>query len=228
MSMNCEAPKGASHQLSHPDPVEKQLILAGQMEEHEIMLWASGEIEPLGTLAVESMISLIKEYHFAGKKTDVVNELITLANQKIQTLVTRKSRRIPPGLSIPEICDDVASLFWTQVFDHGAAPWAEICFWKVVSNLFTDVVRLRKVGLISIDSSTRTSARELADKGLSLEVRLGLREALGTLKPNERRAFWLRYGCGLSVGRTGELLHRDRRSVRNLLHSATSKLQLMC
>ncbi len=228
MRMKRQAPKSANRQLSHPESIEKQLILAGQMEEQEILLWASGEIEPLGPLAVESMIFLIRQYHFAGKKTDLINELITLANQKIQTLVTRKSRRIPPGLSIPEICDDVASVFWTQVFDHEAAPWAEICFWKVVSNLFTDVVRLRKVGLISIDSSTRTSARELADKGLSLEVRLALREALGTLKPNERRAFWLRHGWGLSVRMTGALLHRDRRSVRNLLHSATNKLQLMC
>lgn len=220
------AKDAAAHQLSHPDPVENQLAQAEQMDEREQLLWATGQTRSLEPLAVETAISLIRKYRFVVEKTAIVTALVAVVDNKIKVVVAQRRRRLPRFLSIQEISDDLSSRVWTHVFAV-SDPWPEICFWRVLSHLLTDLVRNRrkqKADSIDSDRDARVTALGLPADGLSLEVAVELHQQLMRLGLNQRRACWLRFGYGLSLVETASVLHRTPRSVANLVKAAKRQI----
>jgi hypothetical protein len=226
MNVQFQSRASESRQLSHPEPVKKQLAQADKMGDTELLLWANGQNEALEPLAVETAISLIRKYRFVVEKAAVVAALVAVVETRIEVVVACRRRRLPAWLTIQEITDELSSRVWTQVFADND-PWAEICFWRVLSHLLTDSVRDQlKQRACSIDSDrdARSMALELPADGLPLEVAVELHQQLMRLKRNQRRAFWLRFGYGLSVRETAAILDRTPRSVVNLVNGAKQKL----
>jgi DNA-directed RNA polymerase specialized sigma24 family protein len=226
MSVQFQSKTGESRQLSHPDPIKEQLAQAHNMGSTELLLWVTGENEALEPLAVETAISLIRKYRVVPEKTAIVTALVAVVQNKIEVVVAQRRRRLPRSLSIQEISDDLSSRVWTHVFAEND-PWPEICFWQVLSHLLTDLVRdYRKQKADSIDSNrdARVMALGLPADGLALEVTVELRLRLMRLGLNQRRACWLRFGYGLSLGEAALILHRTPRSVANLVKAAKRQI----
>lgn len=227
MSVQFQSRTNESRQLSHPDPVKEQLAQAYKMEDSELLLWVTGQNEAFEPLAIETAISLIRKYRFVVEKAAVVTALVRVVENTIEVVIARKRRGLPAWLSIQEISDDLSSRLWAQVFSDNS-PWAEICFWRVLSHLLTDLVRdHRKQTTCSLDSNqeARAMALGLPADGLPLEVAVELHQQFMRLKPNPRRAFWLRFGYGLSVRETASILHRCPRSVINLVDTAKRQVR---
>jgi len=226
MSVQFQSKTSESRQLSHPEPIKKQLAQADGMGDTELLLWVNGQNEALEPVEVETAISLIRKYRVVAEKTTIVTALVAVVQNKIEVVVAQRRRRLPRSLSIQEISDDLSSRVWTQVFAEDD-PWPEICFWPVLSHLLTDLVRdYRKQKADSIDSNrdTRVMALGLPADGLPLEVAVELHEQLMRLRLNQRRACWLRFGYGLSVRETASILHRCPRSVVNLVRAAKRQI----
>lgn len=227
MSVQFQSKTGESRQLSHPDPVKEQLAQAHNMGNSELLLWVTGQNGALEPLAVETAISLIRTYRFVVEKTAVVTALVGVVENTIEVVIARKRRGLPAWLSIQEISDELSSRLWAQVFSDNN-PWAEVCFWRVLSHLLADLVRdHRKQTGCSLDSDrdARAMALGLPADGLPLEVAVELHQQLMSLKPNQRRAFWLRFGYGLSVRETASMLNRCPRSVINLVKGAKRQVR---
>lgn len=226
MSVQLDFGTRESRQLSHPDPVKKQLVQALKLGNTELLLWVTGQNEALEPLAVETAISLIRKYRFDATKTAIVTALVAVVQNKIEVVVAQRRRRLPRSLSIQEISDDLSSRVWAHVFAEND-PWPEICFWRVLSHLLTDLVRdYRKQKADSIDSNrdVRVMALGLPADGLALEVAVELHQQLMRLRLNQRRACWLRFGYGLSLVETASILQRTPRSVVNLVRAAKRQI----
>jgi hypothetical protein len=226
MSVQFQSRTSESRQLSHPEPVKKQLAQADRMGDTELLLWVNGQNEALEPLAVETAISLIRKYRGVAEKTAIVTALVAVVQNKIEVVVAQRRGRLPRSLSIQEISDDLSSRLWTQVFAEND-PWLEICFWRVLSHLLTDLVRdYRKQKADSIDSNrdARVMALGLPADGLALEVAVELHRQLMRLGLNQRRACWLRFGYGLSLVETASILQRTPRSVVNLVRAAKRQI----
>ena len=227
MNVQFRSKMGESRQLSHPTPVKKQLVRAHKMGDTELLLWVTDQNESLEPIAIETAISLIREYSLVVGKAALVTALVGVVEKTIEVVIARKRRGLPAWLSIQEISDELASRLWAQVFSD-RNPWPEICFWRVLSHLLADLVRdHRKQTACSLDSDRDARARALglpAD-GLPLEVAVELRQQFMRIKPNQRRAFWLRYGYGFSVRETASRLNRCPRSVINLVKGAKRQVR---
>lgn len=216
-----------SRQFSHSGPVARQFAQLVEMDHTQQLLWVIGRNESSELLKVETLICLVKHYHSKGENIAVVEAAVFAVNQRIRVAVASKRRGLTEGPPTAELSHELSSLLWTQVFD-GRHPWAEICFWRVFGHLLTDLLRQsRKQASRSIDSDlrARSCALKLRAQGLPLEVSVDLRIRLMRLKPNQRRALWLRVGYGLSVRKTAAILHRHPRSVVNLVKAAKRRLR---
>ena len=226
MSVEFQSKMGESRQLSHPDPIKEQLAQAQNMGNSELLLWVTGQNQALEPLAVETAISLIRKYRFVVEKTAIVTALVAAVENKIEVVVAQRRRRLPRFLSIQEISDDLSSRVWTQVFVEND-PWPEICFWRVLSHLLTDLVRghrKQKAASLDSDRDARVVALELPSEGLPLEAAVELHQQLMRLGLNQRRACWLRFGYGLSLVETASILQRTPRSVVNLVKAAKRQI----
>lgn len=216
-----------SRQNSHPDPVARQFAQLVEMDHTQQLLWVTGRNESVELLKAETLICLVKHYHSRGENTAVVEAAVIAVNQRIRVAVASKRQGLTEGPATAELIHELSSLLWTQVFDEKRS-WAEICFWRVFGHLLTDLLRRnRRQTMCSIDSDvrTRSCAMKLRAQGLPLEVSVDMRRRLVGLKPNQRRALLLRVGYGLSLRKTAAILHRDPRSVANLVRAAKRRLR---
>lgn len=216
-----------NRQVSHSGPVARQFAELVQLDHTQQLLWVIGRNESGELLKVETLICLVKHYHSKGENIAVVEAAVFAVNQRIRIAVASKRRGMTGGPPTADLSHELSSLLWTLVFDE-KRPWAEICFWRVFGHLLTDLLRQRqKQAMCSIDSDvrTRSCAMKLRAQGLPLEVSVDLRRRLMRLKPNQRRALLLRVAYGLSLRKTAAILHRDPRSVANLVRAAKRRLR---